>query len=308
MNCHFNARPTIVGLLAACLIPLSTAAWAGGPGPSGLNFGPAEPVTAVNDPAAADGCPIEAPDGLSLVIASRRDGGDNDIWSAERDSIQSPWHDPEILPEPINSAEDDFCPTPVADRLLFFVSNRPAACTGGNMYLSRQGLAGIWSQPALLPCAPDGPNFNADVFSPSLVESRQGTFLFYSSPGDQGDHDIYVSKLGSNGQFGPGQIVRALSNLVDDDRMPNVRAMDNGGFEVVFSSTRATWGRHNLPSFGGHDVYRSVTYSLPFRWTAPVNLGPNVNNGGSETRSTLSRDGHRLYFGRNGDIFVSERP
>ncbi len=28
---------------------------------------------------------------------------------------------------------------------------------------------------------------------------------------------------------------------------------------------------------------------------------------GAEQRATLSRDGKRLYFGRNGDIYVSER-
>ena len=304
MNFNSSVTAKLCGALLACLTPFS-AAWGTA---YGADFGPAEPVTAVNDPAAADGCPIETPDGRSLVIASRRDGGDNDIWAAERDSTESPWGPPAILPSPINGAYDDFCPTPVADRLLFFVSNRPAACTGGNIYLSRQGLAGAWSDPRMLRCAPDGPNFNDEIYSPSLVHSIHGTFLFYSSGGERGDHDIYVSRLGGDGLFGPGQIVTALSNVGDDDRMPNVRAMGWGGFEVVFSSTRATWGRRNEPSFGGQDVYRAVSYALPFHWSTPVNLGPNVNNAGSETRATLSADGKRLYFGRGGDIFVSPRP
>ena len=36
----------------------------------------AEPVPNVNDPAAADGCPIESPDGRSLYIASTRGPGE----------------------------------------------------------------------------------------------------------------------------------------------------------------------------------------------------------------------------------------
>jgi hypothetical protein len=32
-----------------------------------------------------------------------------------------------------------------------------------------------------------------------------------------------------------------------------------------------------------------------------------VNTAGNETRSSLSRDGERLHFGRDGNIFVSTR-
>jgi len=274
--------------------------------PNTANFGPAAPVSAVNDPNAADGCPIESTDGLDLVIASRRgDGGDNDIWTAHRDSIDGPWQAPVQLSDMINTDDDDFCPTPV-DRYLFFVSTRTAACSGGNIYLAHQSLSGEWSEPQILPCAPDGPNF-ATMFSPSLVETDKATYLFYSSFGDTGDHDIYVSELGADGQFGPGQIVEALSRMGDDDRMPNVRHMGNGAYEVVYSSTRATWGPADLPSMGGQDVYRSVSHHLPFQWKEPVNLGSNVNSAESETRSTLSTDGERLYFGRSGEIYVSER-
>jgi hypothetical protein len=50
-----------------------------------------------------------------------------------------------------------------------------------------------------------------------------------------------------------------------------------------------------------------VSHHLPFQWKEPVNLGSNVNSAESETRSTLSTDGERLYFGRSGEIYVSER-
>jgi len=79
--------------------------------------------------------------------------------------------------------------------------------------------------------------------------------------------------------------------------MPNVR---KDGLEIVFNSNRAG-------GFGGQDVYTSTRASTSDPWTAPVNLGAAVNTAGGETRSSLSWDGRRLHFGRDGEIFVSTR-
>ena len=85
--------------------------------------------------AALDGCPIQSPDGLSLYIASNRPGGRGglDIWKATRASANAQWGAPQNLGEPVNSAADDFCPTPVGKRGLFFVSREalPGACGQG---------------------------------------------------------------------------------------------------------------------------------------------------------------------------------
>ena len=89
--------------------------------------------------------------------------------------------------------------------------------------------------------------------------------------------------------------------------MPNVRAREGGGFEVVFNSDRPTWGHRAEAAFGGQDVYTATAWWLPYFWTSPINVGPNVNTNASETRATLSGDGKRLHFGRSGDIYVSER-
>src|SRR4051812_13216871 len=79
-------------------------------------FSTATPEVDVNS-AAPDGCPIESADGLSLFIASARPGGvpgnvGNDIWVSDRESLTSPWQPPKNLGEPVNSAANDFCPTP----------------------------------------------------------------------------------------------------------------------------------------------------------------------------------------------------
>lgn len=300
-----------LGMLAAS--PLLAGGGHGHSGNSQSGWSTAVAVTQLNSPV-GDGCPIESADGLSIFIASPRPGGlgSNDVWAADRASLDAPWGEPRNLGEPVNSAFADFCPTPVMGRSLFFVSERPddgsgqTPCGGGDIYLSRQSPAGGWSPPQLLPCAPEGPNTAGGERSPALVETWYGTFLFYSTNGHGANQDIYVSQLGRNGQFGPGQRIAAASTAEFDDLMPNVRVREDGALEMVFSSNRTTWGK-NRPAEGGQDVYVSYSW-LPTRgWTAPVNLGKAVNTPGSEQRATLSHDGKRLYFGRDGDIFMSTR-
>jgi len=274
---------------------------------------PAVPVTEVNT-AASEGCPIETPDGLSLIFASTRSGlGTNDIWVADRSSIASPWQPPRKIEAPISlDGPNDFCPLPAYGRSLFFVSDRPGPDTcggaggGGDIYLARQSPAGGWSEPVHLACAPDGPNTVNQERSPSLVETWYGTFLFYSSIGAGGDSDIFVSRMRADGTFGPGHVVESLSTPYDDF-MPNVREREFGGFEIVFNSNRPSPECAAINSCNTQDIFYSVAWFLPGPWAAPVNLGGNINTAGAETRATLSHDGKRMVFGRSGDIYVSER-
>jgi hypothetical protein len=297
------------GLLAAATSLVSAQAPAHDAGLG--TFSTAVPVTEVNT-ASAEGCPIETPDGLSILFASNRPGGagGNDIWVADRATPGSPWQAPRNIGDPINSSAADFCPTPAFGRSLFFVSERldngtsTPPCGGGDIYLTRQSPAGGWSAPVMLKCAPEGPNFTGGERSPSPIETWFGTFLFYSSNGDGGDQDIYMSRMGPDGNFGPGHVVRELSTPYDDI-MPNVRARDDGSFEIVFSSNRPTWGR-NQKAHGQQDVYIAQSWWLTGLWTEPRNLDA-VNTPGVEQRATLSADGKRMYFGRDGDIFVSKR-
>lgn len=301
----------LLSAAAMSLISVQVLAHGGGLG----TFSTAVPVTEVNAPApgappTVEGCPIESADGLSLFIASNRPGGagGNDIWVADRQTLGSPWQAPRNIGEPINSNAADFCPTPAFGRSLFFVSERldngttTPPCGGGDMYLSRQSPAGGWSAPVMLKCAPEGPNFSGGERSPSPIETWFGTFLFYSSNGGSGDSDIYMSRMGPDGTFGPGRVVKELSTEYEDI-MPNVRARDDGSFEIVFSSNRPT-GRSEPPN---QDVYIAYSWWLTGHWSAPRNLGSAVNTAGVEQRATLSADGKRLYFGRDGDIFVSRR-
>lgn len=270
----------------------------------------AAPVVEINS-TAADGCPIESRDGLSLYVASMRTGGlgGNDIWAADRASKKEPFGEPQNLGAPVNTDANDFCPTPIGGNYLLFVSERPGAETcgsgpgKGDIYMIRRNAAFGWGEPQHLGCleAGTGPNSAGAEFSPSLVKTAEGTFLYFSST-VSGNMDIYKSRLGANSVFGPPTPVTEL-NTEFDDRMPNV---SSDGLEVVFSSNRPV-DANGTATFGGFDVYVSTRASTGEAWSAPVNLGANINTAGGETRSTLSWDLKRLYFGRDGEIQSSSR-
>jgi hypothetical protein len=254
-----------------------------------------------------DGCPIQSPDGLSLYIASTRPGGVGllDIWVAHRDSKGDPWGAPENLGEPINSAADEFCPTPVRGGGLFFVSREalPGSCGLGDIYFTRYNPVRGWSEPRNLGCAPGGPNTALDEQGPSYVKNDDDALLFFSSGSAVVPGDIYVSTKLSGWNFGGSSPVAGLNDPAANDIQPNVR---KDGLEVVFSSNRAG-------TLGAQDIWASVRDDFDSPWSAPANLGGAVNTAAAETRPSLSKDARQLLFGRApgpegmSDIYVSRR-
>jgi len=277
--------------------------------PRWSDFGPA---TAVLDTAnsVAGGCPIESRDGLSLYMASSRDGGEGglDVWVAHRPTKDSAFGMAENLGKPVNSPDNDYCPTPVGGKYLFFVSTRPAgpdgvACGGGDIYLTRNNPAHGWDSPINLGCAEtgDGVNTQGGEFSPSLVEAGGNVYLYFSSD-HTGNHDLYVSMMQPDGSFSSGVAVDEL-NTEFDDRMPSV---SKDGLEIVYSSSRPTWGGGQT-SFGSFDVYYAWRNTVDEPFSEPINLGGDINTADGETRSSFSWDGERINFGRAGEIYVTER-
>ena len=255
-----------------------------------------------------DGCPIQAPDGLSLYMASNRPGGLGalDIWVARRASTDAPFGAPENLGAPINSGADDFCPTPVRGGGLFFVSRRATAesCGLGDIYFSRLNPVHGWATPDHLACAPDGPNSGLDEQGPSYVEVGGRELLYFSSGSGSVPGDLYVAERAAGESFGPASPVAEL-NTGANEIQPNVR---KDGLELVFSSNFAHPGAQ-----GGQDVYVSTRAGVDQPWSSPVNLGPAVNTSLGETRPSLSWDARTLLFGRApgpegmSDIYLATR-
>jgi hypothetical protein len=284
---------------------VSGAAYAAAAGPHFSAWSPAQKIDEIagNHPdlntSSLDGCPIQSPDGLSLYMASNRSGGKGglDIWVATRASESDAWGAPVNLPEPINSASDDFCPTPINGKGLLFVSRRVVqglTCGLGDIYVARRNPAQGWSEPQHLGCDPAGPNSALDEQGPSYVQGR----LYFSRstlpPGNSGE--LYVSGKQGDMSFRAASPIVELNHPTANDIQPNVR---KDGREIVFSSNRAG-------GIGGADIWSATRASVDEPWSVPVNLGANVNTGAGESRPSLSWDAHQLLFGRAGAAGTAE--
>jgi hypothetical protein len=253
-----------------------------------------------------DGCPIQSPDGRSLYLASNRPGGEGglDIWVSHRDSKHGPWGAPQNLGEPVNSAADDFCPTPIRGGGLFFVSREalPGSCGMGDIYFTRFERNHGWSEPERLACAPDGPNSALDEQGPSYVTAG-GPRLYFSRSSATLAGDIYVSRGVAGSSFGPATPVAELNDPAANDIQPNVR---KDGREIVFSSNRAG-------TLGSQDIWVATRQTVNDPWSMPVNVGASVNTAAAETRPSLSWRADTLLFGRApgpegmSDIYVTTR-
>ena len=243
-----------------------------------------------------DGCPILSPDGLSLYMATNRPddtpAADLNIWVARRATTTSGWGAPERLPAPINTAANEYCPTPVRGKRLFFV-RAPVGTTNGDILLSRKHKDG-YDEPTLL-----GSEINtaAQEWSPAYYEDDAGNEVLYFSRTGPNGHDIYASV-----NYGEAQPVPEL-NTPSDDARPNVR---RDGREIVFDSTRPG-------TRGGPDLWSATRETASGPWSAPVHL-TDLSSTGSDTRASLSWDGTFLLHGSTragseglADIYVSTR-
>ena len=103
--------------------------------------------------------------------------------------------------------------------------------------------------------------------------------------------------------FGAPVLVPGLNTAANDLR-PNLR---RDGLEIFFDSNRSG-------GIGGIDLWTATRASTSDPWSAPVNLGADVNSTANDLRASLSWDGKTLYFGstRAGgegsqDIYLTTR-
>jgi hypothetical protein len=270
---------------------------------AGQKFSDWSPNTATG---LAGGCPIESPNGNRLFVAGNFDGS-LDIFFYRRNGRKDTFGDLTKVDDPVSqppTAEGDvldFCPTPIPGNGLLFVSTRAGGCGGSDIYSSYYNWReGTWSEPRNLGCAPDGPNTAGFELSPSVVKTRAGLLLYFSTgEGINLGQDIYESRLRWDGSFGPGMPVMELNTPGDiNDRQPNVRRL---GLEIVFASNR--------DGDGVGDIWSATRNSVFEAWSEPVNLSATVpfsTEGADESRPSLSWDGKRLYYG-SGGVNVSTR-
>ena len=246
-----------------------------------------------------DGCPILNPYDGSLYMASNRPGGHGglDIWIAPRSG--EGWGTPVNAGPAVNTAADEFCPTPARGNRFFFV--RRLSPTNTDIYVVKSGPKGFGTAQQLQ-TGDNAVNSPFEEWSPSWFEAPDGReFLYFAST--RRNHPVqeifYSINLG-NAQLAQGGVDSSAS-----DARPNVR---RDGLEIVWDSNR---GNTSAPP----DIWSATRSSVNAPWGTAVQLSSPINLPGSaETRASLSWDGTTLLFGSNrpgiegvADIFMSTR-
>ncbi len=114
--------------------------------------------------------------------------------------------------------------------------------------------------------------------------------------------DIYYSKYKEN----EWQPLIKLPNTVNTEYFDGQPSIDPTGNVLYFSSNRPG-------GYGGYDIYKIVRTHEDSLWSAPINLGPNINTEFDEKTPFIHCDGKTLYFASNGhggvggfDVFHSQ--
>jgi outer membrane protein OmpA-like peptidoglycan-associated protein len=216
-------------------------------------------------------------------------------------------HPPEHLGSSINTGYEEMSPviTPNGREIYFSRRSDPANIGGASdlqdVYYSKFGPDG-WSKSVNLkrPINNEGPNA---VFSVSPDGNTLLLMNTYTPDGRQKGMGLSISRRTNNGWTIPEDVkMRSFYNK----SFYNEYYLSNDGKVILLAVNRDdTYGSRDLyVSFAeGHDI-----------WSAPLNLGKQINTAGTELSPFLAADGKTLYFSSNGhpgygrnDIFMSRR-
>ena len=256
--------------------------------------------SSLNTPS-GDGCPILDPYTNDLYMASNRmpgGKGGQDIWIAHWNG--NGWDAPVNAGDNINTAADEFCPSPARGNRFFFVRGQIAGGANTDIYVSKRHPKNGFGQAQPLPAGDDAINSPAQEWSPSYFETASGDQILYFSSTREGRQRIYYSV-----NFGPAQLAQGGVNSSASDARPNVR---HDGLEIVWDSTRAG------SLAGSPDIWISQRSSSDDPWEPAVRLSTQINSEAGESRASLSWDGTRLVFGStraggdgSSDIYMATR-
>ena len=197
----------------------------------------------------------------------------------------------------VNSEYRDYFPALTADgQTIIFTRN----IKGNEDFYTSVKKNGEWQQATSLSENINTPNFNEGAQS----ISPDGRYLFFTGcnrPDGIGRCDIYVCRREGNDWSKPVNLGQTI-NTGEWESQPSISA---DGSTLYFLSNRPG-------GFGGYDIWKSVMNDEGY-WTAPTNLGPNINTPYDEATPFIHPDGKTLYFSSDGwpglgqkDIFYSK--
>lgn len=205
-------------------------------------------------------------------------------------------YDPVNLGAEINSAHRDYFPSVTADGgQLIFSRN---VNDNEDFYISSRKDKS-WGKPQ-----PLSENINTSKYNEGAQSiSPDGMYLFFTGcnrPDGLGRCDLYVSRKSGKSWGEPFN----LGAPVNSSHWESQPAISPDGSTLYYVS--------NKPGgLGGYDIWKT-TLKADGYWTAPENLGPEINTPYDEHTPFIHPDGKTLYFSSDGwpglgnkDIFLS---
>ncbi|MBX3042355.1 MAG: OmpA family protein [Candidatus Kapabacteria bacterium] len=251
--------------------------------------------------------PTPTPDGRYLYFSAdhRRGGnGNSDIWVSEK--IDGVWQKSVNIGKPINGIRDETVDNVSVDGNTLLISGNFDGSYGEfDIYLAEKDSNG-WGDIYHLP-AP----VNTEYHDESGCLSPDGKALIFSSdrPGGIGPHvpmnsrfygggimgnmDLYVSLETDNGWSEPIN----LGPTINTPYAERAVYLHPDGKTLYFSSN----GHYG---FGRLDVYKTVRLNDTSwtDWSAPVNLGKEINTVNDDWGYVVDLEGEFAYFSKENDI------
>jgi outer membrane protein OmpA-like peptidoglycan-associated protein len=191
---------------------------------------------------------------------------------------------PKNAGDKINSAESEYLPCLTIDGKEFFFTRR---LRGYNEdFFSAKWNGSDWVQ-----AAPLGGNVNTNNNEGAQMISQDGEWLVFTACNREdgwGSCDIYISFLNQNG-WSEGL---NLGGKVNTDQWESQPCLSPDKRDLFFASRRNG-------GYGGSDIYVSHL-SANGEWSAPENLGPEINTKGDESCPFIHADNQTLFFTSNG--------
>ncbi|MEP2023966.1 MAG: OmpA family protein [Reichenbachiella sp.] len=256
-----------------------------------------------------DYAPQVNPMGTRLYFTSVRQGGFDNIQDSSRANHygediyvsnlkNDAWSMPVMLPEPINSINDDFGSAFTGDGQTMVYVRCGGKESVGNCDLYITTLDGTkWSEPVNM-----GNVVNSEDWESQPTISSDGTRIIFTSSrdGGYGGADLYMTELNHLGDWGIPQNLGSTINTPLSDNSPFLAA---DGKTLYY----ATSGH---PGYGGADIFYSVFENG--KWAKPINLGAPINSSGEDKNFSISGSGEAYFSSsRNGDnynIYETELP
>ncbi|MES2779465.1 MAG: OmpA family protein [Bacteroidota bacterium] len=198
----------------------------------------------------------------------------------------------------VNTADNEYFPgTSADDRMLIYT--RLVGEQQEDFYVSMKQTDGSWGKPYNM-----GAPINTEENEGTITLSPDGQYVFFTGcnrQDGQGSCDLYFSALDGDQWKEP----KNLGFPINTRAWESQPSLSFDGKTIYFTSDRPG-------GFGGMDIWFS-NYTKG-KWTAPQNIGPEINTSGNEQCPMIAKDDQTLYFNTDGrvgmggvDLFITRR-